>query len=335
MVKNIVVADMSKEWRGGSLYAKRLHEILGTMRGINTTFVKKTDESGEFFLDVLRLVCQSWIRDKVAIGTAPEALALAAVCRKSVLMIQSPISEWSWVSRLVFVIVNRLRGPEYICVSQTTQGCLEKGARRKSIVVYADIPDVGYRPPRTQNQREAGIAMAIMNRGYIDKGFLASAGLVSHMSRKAKVVVDIYGSMSIDWRTVGSNVYGVRKAGFCKNPWENFWEFRNSMKMVYLGISSYEGLHMAVVEAACLGIPTLMSDIKAHRELEEIAECDLLIGGCQRDYELLLDRLVFEDGLYDKMSISSRQLYERFSELSGRSLLALRDLEGCREGQIR
>ena len=52
---------------------------------------------------------------------------------------------------------------------------------------------------------------------------------------------------------------------------------------------------MAVVEAAIAGIPSILSDIPAHRELEEVAAWPLWIGGDVNENIVMVRKLIQKD----------------------------------------
>ena len=69
---------------------------------------------------------------------------------------------------------------------------------------------------------------------------------------------------------------------------------------------------MAVVEAASCGIPSILSDIPAHRELEQIAGYNLLIGRDVLD-DISRIRAIIDKGNYREMAVRCAQLAKNFA----------------------
>ena len=90
------------------------------------------------------------------------------------------------------------------------------------------------------------------------------------------------------------------------------------MTVEYLGCSEFEGLHMAVVDGARVGIPSILSDIPAHRELERICGSDLLISSGIENDKVLVKRLTEDEQMYEEAVRRHHRLANRFHHLSER-----------------
>ena len=70
---------------------------------------------------------------------------------------------------------------------------------------------------------------------------------------------------------------------------------------------------MAVVEAARKGIPSILSDIPPHRELERmVAGAEMMVGSTGSEYFSFLAKMAEDDKYYEEMVKVYRQLGEEF-----------------------
>ena len=108
-----------------------------------------------------------------------------------------------------------------------------------------------------------------------------------------------------------------------EEPFEDFASRRKGWKRAYLGMSHFEGLHMAVVEAGQRDIPSILSDIPAHRELERLVNKQMMIGRTPSEYFGLLNMMAEDDGYYEEMVVLYRHMSEMFLEKGEQGIIGL------------
>ncbi len=304
----ILWIDSENGRRGGSVYLKRCHGQL-----------QKNGQESKYLMiksmsDRLRVIMASWLRGNEVRGTLPRELAVLFFCRKASGYIQSPIEEWSLLSRKVTGLLLRFSGMRCACVSRTTQQSAVKCGAKRVCIEYARIDGTSVEAGRNEwTTGSSEIVFVVMDNGLIDKGYLRHMSIIEEIGNEYEVRVEAYGmETGRVYKQIGKN----RNNGFIRDPFEHARVNNREKYMFYLGCSRYEGLHMAVVEAAVAGIPSILSDIPAHRELEEIAGKPLAIGRGVNDNICMIRKLV-KGGRYASEVEKCESLARRFSLLSG------------------
>ena len=124
------------------------------------------------------------------------------------------------------------------------------------------------------------IAFAVLGLGDLTKGARQRVEFFLQIKSQFQVLIDVYGGgSSLEELEVYAECSQLSIHGFIEDPFSHFHKKHLDKPSFYLGFSLYEGLHMAVVDAARYGVPSLLSDIPAHRELQKLAGSPLLI--CQ------------------------------------------------------
>ena len=316
---DFVFIDVSKIRRGGQVYMERLASSLKKEGRICELAMRSGQENMglvEVVIYVLRCIVRSrcWL-----VGTAPSFLPVFLVARRSILLIQSPVDEWSWKARTLLKLARKKKGRLVICVSDYVKKQVDSRGHKSSLVVYAQMAAERNcqisSPIAFKNRRQ--VALAMMNPREFNKGYLCSVVLIESLCREVELVVDVY-SESVDELVEIKDCCHLELHGYAEDPFEDFALRRKGMKRVYLGMSHFEGLHMAVVEAARKGIPSILSDIPAHRELEKLVGEKIMIGGTQQEYAELMRMIVESDDYYERMVEIYRSMGEEFL-MKGRS----------------
>lgn len=317
--------DSSKVRRGGQVYIEKLAASLGQNGRHCTLIVCNGKERLGFLLYYLTLARYLFLEKTWLVGTAPSFLPIFVLSRYAVILIQSPIEEWSFQSRLLFRIAMKKKRRVVVCVSDyVKRGCGPKRAE-ENLVVYAQMEkDRVYSCSKEKTVRRGRqVYLALMNARAFDKGYLSAISLISHTCGFIELLVDVYGETKEDLSEL-EELCRCEVHGFVEEPFRDFAARRKGSKKAYLGLSHYEGLHMAVVEAALYGIPAILSDIPAHRELERLAGQQLMIGSRPRELVSKLRMLAEDDEYYESRVDLYRHMGNRFrreSELGVMELL--------------
>lgn len=244
--------------------------------------VRRDIQSKYIYIDSIKkklgVVITSWIKGYEVRGTIPREALTLLLCRKCVGVIQSPAEEWSRCSRMVGRLLLMGLNKRAICVSETTKISASRIASISRLQVeYAKLAETSEVVGLSQQVRDARkIVFIVMDGCLVDKGYLRHLSIVEEaISSWQSVVVEAYGKRC---GCIFSSLTETTYNGFVEDPFGDAMKKHKSAQFFYLGCSRYEGLHMAVVEAAQHGIPSILSDIAAHRELQMIGGVSLLIG---------------------------------------------------------
>ena len=300
----ILWIDSEDGTRGGSIYLRRNNEK-AQKDGVDSTFVR-TD--GIF--KKIRVVLASW-RSKCEVrGTVPRELPTLLFCRRKCGYIQSPAEEWSLMSRLAMRLYIRGAAGKAACVSKTTRDSAKKEGYGMLPIEYAKIP-LGNSLKKTIINEAVSkrIIFVVMDNGLIDKGYLRHMSILEEIGSTYEIVVEVYGKGN---RKKYTSRGKVKRNEFSDDPFNEAKDRYENSTIFYLGCSRFEGLHMAVVEAASCGIPSILSDIPAHRELEQIAGYDLLIGSDVLD-DISSIRAIIDKGNYGEIAERCAQFAKNFA----------------------
>ena len=304
----VIWIDNEDGTRGGSIYLRRLHSYM-LEAGMRSRYM-----SARRLRQRVRLILMSWMSQCEVRATVPREIPTMIFCKKKRGYIQSPIEEWSWLSRIGLWVLMRVSGRscEFVCVSRTTQRSAEGFGCSVLNVEYAKLDSlrkVSVAEKRVTERKE--LVLIVMDNELVDKGYLRHLSITDAVATDNRVIVEVYGRESGGCYTnKGETVF----MGFKENPFEEAKANNIGKKIVYLGCSRFEGLHMAVAEAAIAGIPSILSDIPAHRELEEIAGRPLVIGGDVNENIMMLKRIIQEEE-YNNEVAKCVDLAEGFSRL--------------------
>ena len=274
-----VVVDLEVGFRGGSIYMDRLVSWLEACEA-SVALVRISLSSLRGFYDLVLVFLGNWSGRFVLRGTLPGFLPIALLSRSSLLYLGTPVNRWSWKSRVLFWLASLRPGFGLVAASvYTGEVALKNSLFRKAYVSYAKV-SFPVEPVTSWVRSYGSVAFAILSPGDQSKGFEASLTFLASVSQCLDVFIDIYGKSQGEFDVSRYSSCGeVSVHGFVENPFEHFSMRHKGVPSFYVGLSLYEGLHMAVVDAACHGVPSLLSDIPAHRELESIAGLPLLIAG--------------------------------------------------------
>ncbi|QNG28959.1 hypothetical protein [Synechococcus sp. LTW-R] len=301
----LIWVDSEDGSRGGSVYLKRCHQSAldsgKTSKYIDISSTRKK----------IKVILSSWWSGNEIRGTVPREIPTLIWCKNKRGYIQSPPEEWSICSRIAMRLFLSTNGCTAACVSRTTRDSAKEEGFGVLDIEYARIQEVAdTRDLEVKDNEGRKIVFIVMDNGLIDKGYLRHLSIIDAVSSSREVVVEVYGA--------GGNIrYGagavVRHHGYKSNPFDHAAKINVSNYIFYLGCSRFEGLHMAVVEAAIVGIPSILSDIQAHRELQSIAGEKLLIGSCvSNDIEILRNHL--DDKSYRQAMDRCGKLAKRFKD---------------------
>ena len=305
----IIWIDNEDGTRGGSIYLRRYHSYI-LSKGIESRYV-----SVRGLGERVRLIFMSWIGECEVRATVPQMIPTMMLCKKKRGYIQSPIEEWSWLSRVGLWILMRVsRGScKFVCVSRTTQRSAKSFGCSVMNIEYAkldSLSNVSGAEKEVTNRKE--LVLIVMDNELVDKGYLRHLAITDAVATSNRVIVEVYGKKSgSGYTNKGATVYN----GYKENPFQEAKAKHVGKMIVYLGCSRFEGLHMAVIEAAIAGIPSILSDIPAHRELEEITGSCLVIGGDVTENISMLKRIIQEEA-YDNEVRRCKDLAKRFIRLA-------------------
>lgn len=300
----IVWIDSEDGTRGGSIYLKRGHQAaLG--KGELSTY-KRIDSIGRR----IGVILSSWYSGGEIRGTVPREIPTLIWCRHKRGYIQSPPEQWSMISRIAMKVFLRIGGSTAACVSVTTRDSAERLGLGSLAVEYVRLDThQDNRCTLRTDKEDRKTVFIVMDNGSIDKGYLRHLSIIDAIGCRHRVSVEVYGAGERMSYGCESN---VRYNGFRTRPFEDAKRKNYGDYLFYLGCSRYEGLHMAVVEAAMFGIPSVLSDIPAHRELQDIAGERLIMGKCAADSIKMLESILSE-GSYALKSAQCSQLANKFA----------------------
>lgn len=301
--KMIIWIDSEDGTRGGSIYLKRCHQS-ALEEGQLSRFI----HTGPLRKKIDVILGSWWSGDEIR-GTVPREIPTLIWCRRKRGYVQSPAEEWSMCSRIAMKVFLRTSGCSAACVSVTTRESAKREGFGVLDVEYTKIhKGRDLRNTKMSDKKNKKVVFVVMDNGLIDKGYLRHLSIIDSISSSHNVIVEVYGSAK---RVDYGNRSEARYNGFKEKPFEDAKEKNTGEYVFYLGCSRYEGLHMAVVEASMVGIPSVLSDIPAHRELQEISGEKLLLGKCARDNIEIL-RQILNERSYELESNKCGNLYNRF-----------------------
>jgi len=308
---NFSFIDSSTVRRGGQIYIERMIDSLSRGGHFCRIYLRSGEKSvkrSSFYYGFFRLMCEkkTWV-----VGTAPSILPMSLIARNPIILVQSPFQEWSLTSRIVYKLAMRRKNKIVICVSECIRKSIGPKDAERPIVVYAQIrsseeEDEEFKPT---NCGGCKLALALLNAREFEKGYLSTLVLISKLRESMELEVDIYGEVKEELVELKS-LCKVEMRGYAESPFKDFASRRRGWKKLYLGMSQFEGLHMAVVEAGQYGVPSILSDIEAHRELESLASHSLMIGKTPNDFYSMV-RLMMEGDTYYEQMVSA------YKEMSG------------------
>lgn len=305
----IVWIDSEDGTRGGSVYLKGCHQD-ELEKGKESTYIR-TDT----LIMKIRVILRSWFSGYEIRGTVPREIPTLIWCRRKRGYLQSPAEEWSMLSKVAMRVFLWTSGNAATCVSRTTRESAKSQGFGILGVSYAKIDNrervSSIKEKIEKEKKKRRVVFIVMDNGLIDKGYLRHLSIIDAIGCRHNVKVEVYGAgKRVSYR--GGNE--VHYNGYKMNPFEDAWKRNFGDLLFYLGCSRYEGLHMAVVEAAMMGIPSILSDIPAHRELQTIAREQLLLGKCvSQDIELL--EKILDQESYALELKRCKQLADRFADI--------------------
>ena len=309
-----VIVDLEAGLRGGSVYMARLSSWLESC-GASVSLRQICLSRSRDLWGLMLLLFQNWTGQIVLRGTLPAFLPIALLSRSSMLYLGTPVDRWSRKSRLLFRLASLKPGLALVAASVYARKTAFEGSFfRQGYVSYAKINlPLVLDLPRIDSFKS--VAFAILSPGDQSKGFECCLSLLAEVSCCFNVFIDIYGKSSDEFNVSDYARYGnVFVHGFVEDPFGHFSRLRKGLPGFYLALSAYEGLHMAVVDAACYGIPSLLSDIPAHRELELIAGLPLLIAGKSKSLMSLFLDVARSEGDFDGARAAALRLALQFQD---------------------
>ena len=304
----LVWMDTEDGTRGGSVYLKRKH-YSAQAEGKRSEYIRVDTIDKR-----LSVILRSWLSDCEVRGTVPREIPTLMLCKRKRGYIQSPPSEWSRLSRVAMRVLLKSFGATAACVSNTTRIAAREVGIGIADVEYAKI---GSRDSRgltrlsRRMERNRRVTFVVMDSGLVDKGYLRHLSIIDAIASSHEINIEAYGpKKGVCYDIRG----GTHSNGFRENPFEDSIEKNAEDYIFYLGCSRYEGLHMAVVEGGHYGIPSILSDIPAHRELELISGNKLLIGKMVLDNIQMVRQMLNEESYRHQMKVYE-QLATRFSNV--------------------
>lgn len=304
--------DGEEGYRGGSVYQRLFHQFMLEHNDYSRYIVTKKGFGG--VVQRLRLVASSWCMGVEIRGTLPRELPLLLMSKNKQGYVQSPVEQWSLFSRLGLWILKSVDGSCITAVSKTTKDSVRKNIGLEGVrIEYAKIREECQRRSDSPQLSSTRVTLVLLDGGRIDKGYLRHLAIAAELAGEHLITLEVYGPKAMK----SSEAWEVNNHGYVMNPFIHARKRNLGKRVLYLGCSRFEGLHMAIVEAGEVGIPSIMSDIPAHRELEKLSGHSLLIGKTTRD-DIENARRMLVDEEYREMSSRSRELFDRFREASRR-----------------
>jgi len=312
-IMNLSFIDSSTIRRGGQIYIERMIDSLSRSGHLCRMYLRSGEKSvkrSSFYYGLLRLMCEkeTWV-----VGTAPSILPLALIARNPIILVQSPFQEWSLTSRIIYKLAMRRKNKIVICVSEFIRDSIGPKDVERPIVVYAQIRD-SEEEDEGLKLTDCGrykLSLALLNAREFEKGYLSTLVLISKVRESIEIEVDIYGEVKEELVELKS-LCKVEMRGYAENPFKDFASRRRGWKKLYLGMSQFEGLHMAVVEAGQYGVPSILSDIEAHRELESLSSHSLMIGKTPNEFYSMVRLMMEGDTYYEQMVSAYKEMSASF-----------------------
>ena len=315
----IIILDPSTSpSRGGSVYLERVYRYMKEC-GRNCVIVRKRDGRLRFFVSTIWYVLTSWVSSDEIRGNGPWVLGIAMVAKKSSVYVGSPVHQWSKRSRQLLAWTCRLRKISFLAASRYVKAEILKYTKDSDVYVsYAKIQDSGIRKRYIQ-KRDSQIVLVVMAAGDQSKGWMRSVAIIQGLRHLSPKVV-VYGKQREEDMALLEGVEVVKK-GFRDQPFRDLVKEFPSQMHFYIGMSIYEGLHMAVVEAGLEGVPSILSNIPAHRELEEIGGGALLIEDTPVSAISTLIKITRDVTLYRELTQTYNRMAVKFLEIANSSEL--------------
>lgn len=270
-----IIKARSTTARGGGIYLERLYEWLS--KDGKDVRLDRHENRVLWYLNVATRILQTWITDVEIRGNAPLMLGAALISKRSTIYIGSPIDRWSNASRWLLWSCMGKKGLRIVAVSRfTRQQVYMQGYEGEVEVCYPKIESKVFVRNTCSWEKELldEQIIAVLAPGDKTKGWLRCERVLKAVSgRKTKAV--FYGDIPSELRKW--NKIEVDMVGRTADPFVDVSHAYERRLIVYLGLSEYEGLHMAVIEAGHMGIPTILWDIPAHRELEGLLGEKLIV----------------------------------------------------------
>ena len=308
----VVIVDSEDGYGGGSVYLKRYKRWLEKKKVYCSYRQISRDLSGLW--EAICLVMRSWIRDDIEVkGTVPIDIILLMAAKRSVGYVQSPPEYWSDKSRLALRLACMAEMIEIRCVSETTAASVDKICKsRGRRIEYAKIDKSTCRHVLLRGQ-DKHIVFIVLDQGNPKKGYHRHLEIVREAAKVSSTRVELYGRRYGEgFREITCTTFN----GYVEDPFCHAKERYKDCRIVYLGCSEFEGLHMAVVDGARVGIPSILSDIPAHRELERICGSPLLISGGGEKDMCLVKEMTENEKMYIEEVERHRELADKFHALT-------------------
>ena len=314
--RETVIVDLEAGLRGGSVYMARLATWLESC-GASVSLCRLRFSRSRDLWDLALLLFRNWTGQIMLRGTLPAFLPVALLSRSSMLYLGTPVDRWSRKSRLLLRLASLKPGLALVAASVYARKTAFEGSFfRQGYVSYAKINlPLARDLPRIDSFES--VAFAVLAPGDQSKGFECCLSFLAEASCYFNIFIDIYGKNSDEFNASDYARWGnVYVHGFVEDPFGHFSRLRRGLPGCYMALSAYEGLHMAVVDAACYGIPSLLSDIPAHRELELIAGSPLLIAEKSKSLISLFLDVARSEGGFDRARAVALRLAIEFQRRS-------------------
>ena len=270
---------------------------------------------------IIALLVLNWSGQLLLRGTLPAFAPVALFAREAYLYVGSPVDRWSMRSRCLMFLLSLRPGLRVIAASRYTELLIkEKTLFRRVLVSYAKIACPTDASLSNQNASLSmnSIGLAVLGLDDPTKGSRQRVEFFDYVKSRFQVSVEVYGSYSSS--SSEAELYADHGSlsvnGFVENPFSHFYKKHSDKPCFYLGFSLYEGLHMAVVDAARIGLPSLLSDIPAHRELERIAGAPLLIGKDLPEVLTVFNSTISSRSSYSLARSTALKMANRFANIA-------------------
>ena len=302
--------DGEDGFRGGTIYQILFHQFMLENNDKSRYIVTRKGFGGVF--QRLRLVASSWCMGHQIRATLPRELPLLLMSKCKQGYVQSPVEQWSLFSRLGLWLLKLVDKSCITAVSRTTRDSVLRNIGLEDVrVEYAKIREEYTARSAWTQLSSTSLTLVLLDGGRIDKGYLRHLAITTELADEQLITLEVYGPKGMK----SSEAWEVNNHGYVMNPFIHARKRNLGKRILYLGCSRFEGLHMAIVEAGEVGIPSIMSDIPAHRELEKLSGYSLLIGKTTRD-DIDNARRMLVDEEYREMGSRSRELFDKFREAS-------------------
>ena len=320
--KKTVIVDLERGRRGGSVYVTRLAKWL-TLRGVPVTLSRVSLSTISGLRSLFFLLILNWSGRVVLRGTLPAFSPVALFVREAYLYVGSPVDRWSNSSRLFLLLLSLHPGLKVVAASKYTKQLVESNSLFRGVEVsYAKIcSPVGADFASKSAELDMGsVAFAVLGLGDLTKGARQRVEFFLQIKSQFEVLIDVYGGgSSLEELEVYAECSRLSIHGFIEDPFRHFHKKHLDKPSFYLGFSLYEGLHMAVVDAARYGIPSILSDISAHRELEDLAGSSLLICQSSQDAVAVLGSATVSRSSFVAAQSAALNMANHFAELANSS----------------